>query len=165
MSKSFLPPQPREIGARASIAIVASEYNSAFVDPLLEATLEELARILPNAKTHVVRVPGANEIPVTAAYLAEHSDPTVIVALGVIIRGGTDHADLVGRNVFDSLQGIATRTFVPVINEVLLVDSEEQAAERCAGSRINRGIEAARAAAGMVNVRAQLEASHPPRHG
>ncbi|MFV1994089.1 MAG: 6,7-dimethyl-8-ribityllumazine synthase [Verrucomicrobiales bacterium] len=161
MSQSTLPPRPRAIGAQQNISIIASLYNDDYVGPMLRATQEELAQVLTDATLPVFRVPGAYEIPVCAEYLARNSNPDVIVALGVIIRGETAHADLVAQSVADALQRIALDHVIPVINEVLLVDNAEQAAERCLGTRINRGIEAARAAAGMAEMFQKLKQAYP----
>jgi len=149
------------IGARPTLPIVASLYNDEYVGALLEATRTELARILPEANIPVFRVPGAFEIPVCAAHLARNANPSAVIALGVIIRGQTQHADLVAQSVFESLQNIATAELVPVINEVLLVDSAEQAAERCTGANISRGVEAARAAAGIIETLQNLKSTFP----
>ncbi len=84
-----------------------------------------------------------------------------MIALGLIIRGSTEHADLVGRSVTDSLQQLAIQSLRPVIHEVLLVDDEKQAYARCIGAKLNRGREAARAAAAMIDVFQELDRSMP----
>ena len=97
------------------------------------------------------------EIPVTVKAIVELEQPTLVIALGVIIAGETAHADLVARSVTDGLQQIALDARLPVIHEVLLVENEQQAADRCLNQDMNRGIEAARAAAGMVEVFSELD--------
>ena len=64
----------------------------------------------------------------------------------------TEHGDLVGASVTDALQRLALKHVIPVIHEVLLLDTEEQAEERCLGATINRGTEAARVAMNMVQL-------------
>ena len=147
MSKASLPPVPRPIGPRATIEIVASEFNRGHVESLLSAATTELDQILPASEVRVHWVPGAYEIPVCVAALLEQSRPSAVIALGVIIRGETAHADLIAGPIFTSLQNLAVSHKIPVINEVLLVDSEEQATARAA-----RGIDAARAAAKMFQL-------------
>lgn len=144
------------------VATVASLYNGTYVDAMLEAARGELRSLLPEAALPVFRVPGAFEIPVCASYVARHARPDAIVALGVIIRGSTAHADLVGESVTNSLLNLATDSEIPVIHEVLLVDTEEQAKERCLGQEINRGVEAARAAANMAELFRKLRNTYPP---
>ena len=64
----------------------------------------------------------------------------------------SDHADLVATCVTNSLQQLALEYKTPVIHEVILVEDEAQAHVRCLGEEMNRGVEAARAAASMVEV-------------
>ena len=75
----------------------------------------------------------------------------------MIIRGATAHADLVGNAVTTALQQIAIDRKCPIIHEVLLVNTVEDARERCLGKRINRGAEAARTAAAMADLFHQLD--------
>lgn len=146
--------------AERSIAIVASLYNRELTDALTEATHGELQAIAPNALFPVFRVPGAFEIPVTIENLCQRGQFSALIALGVIIRGETAHADLIAASITRSLQEIAVRHCIPVIHEVLLVDSVEQASERVGGTQMNRGIEAARAAAGMADLFSQIEEAY-----
>lgn len=78
----------------------------------------------------------------------------------MIIRGETAHADLIAASITRTLQEISVRHCVPIIHEVLLVDTYEQAAERVAGEDKNRGVEAARAAAGMADLFTQIESAY-----
>lgn len=106
------------------------------------------------------RVPGAFEVPVMvnrALAGPEESRPTVVIGLGVILRGSTAHADLIGEAITRELLSTACRTLTPVIHEVLLLNDEQQAEERCIGERLNRGREAARAAIAMLNLLEEQE--------
>lgn len=135
------------------LVIVASQYNPRFTDGLVSSSQGELEKNLPNAKVTVHRVPGAYEIPVVVESICQSSNkPDAIIALGVIIRGSTAHADLIAATITDSLQRSATKHLIPVIHEVLLLDNESQAEERALGSQINRGIESAQAATAMIKV-------------
>ena len=78
-----------------------------------------------------------------------------------IIRGATAHADLVAESVTTSLQHLAVTHRVPIIHEVLLVDDDKQAYARCIGSNLNRGREAARIAASMVDIFAEIDRTMP----
>jgi 6,7-dimethyl-8-ribityllumazine synthase len=147
-----IPIRPRVTHERLSIAIVASQYNSVFVDGMLDAARDEISQVAPEASITVYRVPGAFEVPVCTELVLRKGMPDAVVALGVILRGATDHADLVGASVTEALQQMAVRHCVPVVHEVLLLDNEEQAEERCLGATINRGTEAARVAIRMVNL-------------
>jgi 6,7-dimethyl-8-ribityllumazine synthase len=88
------------------------------------------------------------------------TETDAVIALGVIIRGATEHADLVGASVTDALQKIAVAHVTPVIHEVLLVSSEEQARERTMGTEMNRGTEAARTAISMVTLFQKTRDAH-----
>ena len=142
-----LPPKPRIIGPKVRICIVASKYNEQFTDALVENTIEELGELVPQGRVDLIRVPGAFEIPVMIAAVLDRDPPACIIALGLIIRGSTEHADLIGRSVTDALQQLAIESQRPIIHEVLLVSDEKQAYARCIGAQLNRGREAARAAA------------------
>jgi 6,7-dimethyl-8-ribityllumazine synthase len=91
----------------------------------------------------------------------QRDDLNCIIALGLIIRGDTHHADLVASSVTQALQNLAVQHCLPVIHEVLLVEDEKQAHARCIAASMNRGREAARAAAGMIDVFSEIEKSTP----
>lgn len=143
-------------GQGGSYAIVASQYNGRFVDSMLRAAKAELQRV--GAEVRVVRVPGAYEIPVTAARLARMSQPryAAVICLGVIIRGQTVHAAHIGDAVSRALMQIQLETEVPVIHEVLLLENLEQARVRCLDAKHNRGREAAQTALAMARVMKEL---------
>ncbi|MCE2961207.1 MAG: 6,7-dimethyl-8-ribityllumazine synthase [Akkermansiaceae bacterium] len=156
-----LQPKPRVIGHKVRICIVASKYNEQFTDALLENAILELGELIPAARIDLIRVPGAFEIPVAVAKSMQRNDLNCIIALGLIIRGDTHHADLVASSVTQALQNLAVQHCLPVIHEVLLVEDEKQAHARCIAASMNRGREAARAAAGMIDVFSEIEKSTP----
>ena len=158
---SSLPPKPRIIGPKVRICIVASKYNEQFTDALVENAIEELGELVPQGRVDLIRVPGAFEIPVMVASILDRDPPACIIALGLIIRGSTEHAYLVGKSVTDSLQSLAIQSLRPIIHEVLLVEDEKQAYARCIGAQLNRGKEAARAAAAMIDIFQELDRSMP----
>lgn len=149
--------KPRLIGRKSGICVVASRYNEKFTDPLVDNTIEELGELAPTARIDLIRVPGAFEIPVTVSNLLERQKFDCVIALGIIIRGDTQHADLVAGSVTDSLQQLSISSKTPIIHEILLVDNEEQANARTIGKVMNRGKEAARAAASMIDIFAAIE--------
>lgn len=161
MSEFQLPPKPRVLGKRTRIAVVASRFNSAFSDALVENCLAEMLRLVPESVVDLHQVPGAFEIPFVVEHLARLNPPDIIIALGVIIRGATAHGDLIAESVTHALQQTSIRHLVPVVHEVLLVDDKEQARERTMGERLNRGREAARAAAMMMASVEKLRKTRP----
>jgi 6,7-dimethyl-8-ribityllumazine synthase len=118
---------------------------------------------MPSVHVPLFRVPGAFEIPVCVNYLLQNSNPVpdAIIALGVVIRGETAHADLVGTSVTNALMELAVSQQVPIIHEVLLTNSREEAEERCSGEK-KRGVEAAKSAITMAELFAKLESVVAP---
>lgn len=141
----------RNSGGR--FAIVASRYNASYVNSMVRAATAEL-RSAGASQIRVIRVPGAFEIPVVAARLARQEKPgwDAVICLGVIIRGETAHADLIGGGVTDALVRLQVETGVPMIHEVLLLENRDQAKVRCLDPAHNRGREAAAAALQMKEV-------------
>jgi 6,7-dimethyl-8-ribityllumazine synthase len=150
----FILPRPRVVAGKRAFAIVASQFNPSYVQGLLDHATRELQ--MPMAKVALYRVPGAFEIPVVVRELAEQKKADVIVALGVIMKGKTNHAENLSRSVTDALQRIALDYGVPVINCVHTFAKELDARERCLEDKINRGTEAARAAIEIANVMSDL---------
>jgi 6,7-dimethyl-8-ribityllumazine synthase len=151
-----IPPRPRFVSGKRSFVIVASQFNAEYVQGLVSHATAEIRRLMPGAKVIMHQVPGAFEIPVVVREVATQKKADAIIALGLILKGETDHADNLSRSVTDALQRIATEYGVPVLNGVLVVNSETQAQERCLGERINRGTEAGRAAVEIASVLADL---------
>lgn len=145
MSKTA-PPRPHSSGRKQHFAIVASLFNRVYVQGLVDHAVAELRALSPSADIFIHQVPGAFEIPVVVREIALRKKANAILALGVILQGKTSHAQNLARSVTDALQKIAIDHGVPVINAVLSLENEPQARERCLGSKINRGTEAARAA-------------------
>ncbi len=160
-----LPSRPRQIGQRRSFAIVAGQYNPEFVRGLIEHAKAEFLAISPNFNVTVYEVPGAFEIPLVVQEVAARGGIDAIVALGVIIEGETQHASLIGTEITRALQQIALANRIPVIHEVLLLKNEEQARVRCLGEEINRGTEAARVAARMVQMLSELRGARSETAG
>ena len=149
--------QPVHAGRRAEksggrFALVAAEYHERYVGGMLRAARAELKRA-GAAEVKVWRVPGAFEVPVVAGTLArQHPRWDAVICLGVIMQGQTSHAQHIGEAVTAGLTEIAVRTGVPMIHEVLVFTSEEQARVRCLSREFNRGTEAAQTALKMAKV-------------
>lgn len=132
-------------GTGLNVAIVAAEWHTEVMDGLLDGALRGLAAC-GIAGPRVVRVPGSFELPVACSRLA--ADHDALVALGVVIRGGTPHFDYVCGAAAQGLTDVAVRTGVPVGFGVLTCDTDEQARDRAGlpGSAEDKGFEAAVAA-------------------
>ena len=154
---NLISPRPRTaVDVKRHFAIVASQFNATYVQGLIDHATAELRALIPGATTSLVQVPGAFEIPLVVRELALQKRGDAIIAIGVILKGKTDHAENLSRSVTDALQRIAVDYGVPVINVVLSFDNEDQARERCLENRINRGTEAARTAVEIAKVMSEL---------
>ena len=98
----------------------------------------------------VVRVPGALEIPVAARRLADVGCDAV-VALGTVIKGETDHYDIVVRESAHGISMVAVDTGVPVANGILAVHDYSQAMAGAGAGHDNKGAEAVDAAVATAN--------------
>lgn len=155
-------PDPLPVQARGlSLGIVASRWNDEVVTALLRSATAAAADCGIGQPT-VVRVAGALELPVVAQALAKSHD--AVVALGVVIRGGTPHFDHVCDAVTYGLTRVALDTATPVGNGVLTCDTMEQALARCGmpDSVEDKGREATVAALDAVLVLRALR--HPWDH-
>lgn len=155
-------PTPEQFKSACKIGIVASRFNEEFTDALVDTCQTELKTLAPKSDVTVIRVPGAFEIPVAIRALVSSScPPDIVIAFGLIIRGGTDHGDLIGSSVTSGLQDLAITYGIPAINQVLLVNNENQAFERCMGDKLNRGREGARGAVSMLHTLKDLATKYP----
>src|SRR5215211_1179463 len=151
-----VPPRPRHVTSKRHFTIVASQFNPEFVQGLVDHATDELRTLAPGAALTLHEVPGAFEIPVVVREIALQKSADAILAIGVILQGQTSHAEHLTHSVTNALQQIALQYGVPVINAVLGFENEAQARERCLGKKINRGIEAARAAIRVAALMAEL---------
>ncbi len=95
-------------------------------------------------------MPGSFEIPIAVQSVAKYQNPDAILAFGVIFDGETLHASLIATAVTEALLDISLTHEIPILHEVLVVKNDEQAKARCLSPEINRGTEAARAAARIL---------------
>ena len=128
-----------------TIGIVATTWHAEITGALLDRAVAAAVASGVSEPT-VVRAPGAVELPVVAQALTERHD--AVVALGVVIRGGTPHFEYVCDAVTAGLTRVALDAGTPVGNGVLTCDSEEQARDRAGlpGSPEDKGWEATVAA-------------------
>ena len=128
------------------VAVVAARWHTEVMDGLVDGAQRALADSNV-ADVRLLRVPGAFELPVAAARLAA-GQLDAIVALGVVIRGGTPHFDYVCRAATEGLTQVSVRTGIPIGFGVLTCDDDAQALDRAGlpGSSEDKGYEAAQAA-------------------
>ncbi|MBB5959085.1 6,7-dimethyl-8-ribityllumazine synthase [Saccharothrix tamanrassetensis] len=147
---------PDAAGVR--LAVVATRWHEGITSRLVSRALEAAAQAGVESPT-VARVAGAIELPVVVQELARTHD--AVVALGVVIRGGTPHFEYVCDSVTAGLTRIALDTSTPVGNGVLTCDTEEQALARAgfADSVEDKGFEAVVAALDTAVVLRSLRAA------
>ncbi len=133
-------------GTGLRVVVIAASWHTKIMDGLLAGATKALDAA-GVADVTVVRVPGSFELPVAAARAAQQG-ADAIVALGVVIRGGTPHFEYVCEAATMGLTEVSVRSGVPVGFGVLTCDNEAQAFERAGlpGSREDKGAEAAEAA-------------------
>jgi 6,7-dimethyl-8-ribityllumazine synthase len=145
MSGGGVPDLPELDGSGLKLAIVASTWHEQICDALLDGALKVAADAGLDNPT-VVRVLGAIEIPVVAQALA--ADHDAVIALGVVIRGGTPHFDYVCDAVTQGLTRVSLDSSTPIANGVLTTNDEQQALDRSGlpKSTEDKGAQAAAAA-------------------
>jgi len=154
---SLHAPRPSAIdGAPLSVGIAAARFNERYVDALLRQVTARLRDAgVPARRIRLVRVPGSHELPSAVQMLCRRHRPDACIALGVIIRGGTLHYELVAQAAAQGLMRVALEARVPVINGVIVAETPRQAEARCRG-RIRRGAEFADAALAMAALKRGL---------
>lgn len=144
MAQHGAPDLAPEKDSGLTMAIVASSWHDEVIDGLIAGARR--AADEAGIEAALVRVPGSFELPVVAQRLAGAYD--AVVALGVVIRGGTPHFDFVCAAATDGLTRVALDTGTPVGFGLLTCDTDEQARDRAGlpGSQEDKGYEAATAA-------------------
>ncbi len=145
-------------GTGLKVVVVAASWHTVVMDGLLAGARRALTAAHVEDVT-VIRVPGTFELPV-AAQVAAANGADAVVALGVVIRGGTPHFEYVCQGATLGLTEVGIRTGVPVGFGVLTCDDEAQALDRAGleGSHEDKGAEAAEAAVATVVALRELRA-------
>lgn len=148
------PSRPADLDAAGlRVAVVAARFNETIVDRLVEGAVGALRdHGVDEQDLLIARVPGAFELPLVVARLADSGDYDAIVALGAVIRGDTPHFDFVAGEAARGCGEAALRSGVPVAFGVLTTDTREQAEARAGGEHGNKGAEAALAAVETANL-------------
>ena len=151
-------PQGLPDGRGVRVAVVTASWHVELCDQLRARAVAAL-RDTGADLTHDIRVPGALEIGVVAKRLLQSNDVDAVVALGVVIRGGTPHFAFVCATTSTVLADIAIETVKPVGNGVLTCDTVEQARDRSGfpDSLEDKGYQAAVAAVATVQALRQCE--------
>lgn len=126
------------------VAVVASRFNDAVTKRLVEGAVDALCQhgVAPDA-IHIYWVAGAFEVPQLAAKVARDGRADGVVWAGAIVRGETDHYEVLAKTVTLAIESAALSTGVPMTLAVLTTDTLEQAIERAGGKHGNAGWNAA----------------------
>ena len=141
-------------GEGLHIGIVRARFNEPIGQAELESCLAELAVLgVDERDVMLVSVPGALELGVALAQMAETFEFDALIALGAVIRGDTYHFEIVSNESASAISRVALETGIPVANGVLTTDTDEQAQARAT----EKGRDCARSAVEMANLVAALE--------
>jgi 6,7-dimethyl-8-ribityllumazine synthase len=141
------------VGSGLKFGIVVSRFNELLGSRLLSGAKDALVRHdVAEADIDVAWVPGAFEIPLVAKKMADSGRYDAVIALGVVIRGGTPHFEYVSSEVSKGVAKAGLDSGVPVLFGVLTTDTIEQAVERAGTKAGNKGWEAATAAIEMAQL-------------
>jgi 6,7-dimethyl-8-ribityllumazine synthase len=140
---------PEMDGRDLRIAIVRARFNAPLTQRLAQVCIEELRALGVEAK-HIrqVSVPGALELPIALAALAQREDYDALIAIGCVIRGETYHFELVADQSVAGVMRVSLDHTIPIANAILTVETEAQAWARVE----EKGRDAARVAVAMANL-------------
>lgn len=145
------------VGTGLRVGIVSGRFNELLASKVVEGALDTLRRHdVAEGDIELAMVPGALEVPLVAERMAASGKYDVVLALGVVIRGGTPHFDLVAAEVSKGIARAAAKTGVPVVSGVITADSIEQAIERAGTKAGNKGSQAAMAGIEMATLMREL---------
>ena len=140
------------------VGIVAARFNEFITNKLLGGALDGLTRHdVREEDIEVAWVPGAFEIPLIAARMANSGKYDAVICLGAVIRGSTSHYDYVCNEVSKGIAAVSLETGVPVLFGVLTTENIEQAIERAGTKAGNKGYDCALSAVEMVNLIREME--------
>lgn len=158
--------RPRAVAEGLNIGIAVSRFNELITEQLLNGALDLLERHSTGDEEcdyDVYYVPGSFELPSAARRLAASGRYDGILALGALLRGDTDHYELLASEVTKGLANVALHTDVPVSFGVVTCDSLEQALHRAGTKAGNKGADSMESLIEMINL--QLVIDNPPEEG
>lgn len=140
------------------VGIVAGRFNEFIVGKLLSGAIDGLVRHgVDEEDITTAWVPGAFEIPLIAAKMANSGKYDAVICLGAVIRGATSHYDYVCAEVSKGVAQVSLSAGIPVLFGVLTTDTIEQAIERAGTKGGNKGFDCAVSAVEMVNLIREIE--------
>jgi 6,7-dimethyl-8-ribityllumazine synthase len=141
--------------AASRYAIAIGRFYEDLADRLIAGAQRAFVEATGDA-ADVYDVPGAFELPLAAAYLAETGRYAGVACLGAVIRGETDHYDYVCSEAARGIMDVQLRTGVPCAFGVLTVENMDQALARTGGGKRDQGAHAAEAVVKLARMKASL---------
>jgi len=130
---------------RKNVCIVASTFYDELSNQLIEGAInridQEIHNLVPIEPT-IIKVPGAFEIPGMVKQILDNRNPDLIITLGVLIKGETNHFEYISESVANSISRLTISSSTPIIFGVITALNYEQASERALVSKKNKGAEA-----------------------
>ena len=147
-------------GAHFKVGIVVSEWNQTYTGGMLDGAREVLREAgVPETSIAVHWVPGSNELPLGAQWLAGRDDIDGVICIGSVIRGETAHFDYVCSGTAQGIMDVNLSSGKPVMFCVLTDDNEAQTDARSGGVHGNKGVEAAVGLLHMLTLKRTLSSS------
>ncbi len=132
-----------------NIYIVASTFYEELIDQMIQGAIKENNDM---NDLNIIKVPGAFEIPGMINCIIENQNPDLILALGVLIKGESDHFEYISSSVSNSISHLSISNNIPIIFGVLTVHNMEQAIERAYLDKKNKGGEAMKTGLKMLKL-------------
>ena len=141
------------------IYIVASNFYKELSNDLIEGATASLtsSKIASSFGIKVIEVPGAFEIPDMVKKILDNKEPSLIITLGVIVKGETNHFEQISEFVFESISKLTISSDVPISFGVISALDYKQAQERALISKRNKGAEVASAGLKMLKLYEQYK--------
>ena len=148
----------KQVAVNLRVAIIVSRFNEMVTHRLLDGALDALKRHTTSDETRadIFWVPGSFELPMVARRIVRTNLYDAVVAIGCLIRGETDHYDLLAKEVTKGLAQIAIKSIIPVSYGVVSADNLEQALSRAGLKHGNKGADAMVTAIEAVNLYRQI---------
>lgn len=143
--------------SNARVGIVVADFNGAVTSKLVTGAVATLAKFgLADDQVTVFHVPGAFEIPFAVKKLLDKGEFDGIMTLGAVIKGETDHYDLICQNVARGIMELNLQGKVPVTFGILTTDNIEQAMQRAGLKMGNEGASTAQSLLEMMSLGGQI---------
>ncbi|MDA8273446.1 MAG: 6,7-dimethyl-8-ribityllumazine synthase [Deltaproteobacteria bacterium] len=138
--------------------VVMSRFNEFVNSKLLDGALDYLKRAGANeGDITVVKVPGAFELPMAVKKLIDAKKFDAVICLGTLIRGETNHFDLLSSQVTKMLSELSVSSSIPVSYGIITAESIEQAISRAGTKMGNKGFDAAMSAVEMASLYSKIK--------